>query len=78
MIVLSAIIGAVSGWLGLTISYHASIASGASIVLVATSIFIVAFLFAPRTGIITSTIRRRLHYAHPEEDAFADDLVPRD
>jgi manganese/iron transport system permease protein len=75
MIVLSAIIGAVSGWLGLTISYHASIASGASIVLVATSLFLVAFLFAPRTGIVTSTIRRRLHYAHPEEDAFPDDLV---
>lgn len=78
MIVLSAIIGALSGWLGLTISYHASIASGASIVLVATSIFLVAFLFAPRTGIITSTIRRRLHYAHPEEDVFADDLVAGD
>ena len=75
MIIFSAIIGAFSGWLGLTISYHAGIASGASIVLVATTLFIIAFLFAPRTGVITSTIRRRLHYSHPEQDRFPDDLA---
>ena len=76
MIILSALIGAISGWLGLTVSYHAGIASGASIVLVATAIFMAAYLFAPRTGILTSTVRRHLHHGHPEEDTFADDLAP--
>lgn len=74
MIVISALLGAAAGVLGLTISYHAGIASGASIVLVATAVFLAAYLFAPKTGLITAAIRRRLHYAHPEEDVFIDDL----
>jgi len=74
MIVISALLGAASGVTGLTISYHAGIASGASVVLVATGIFLITYLFAPKTGLITAAIRRRLHYAHPEEDTFADDL----
>jgi hypothetical protein len=28
------------------------------------------FLFAPRTGAITTRVARRLHYAHPEHDRF--------
>jgi manganese/iron transport system permease protein len=74
MVIISALIGAASGVLGLTISYHAGIASGASVVLVATAVFLVAYLFAPKTGLITATVRRKLHYSHPEQDAFADDL----
>jgi manganese/iron transport system permease protein len=74
MIVISALIGAASGVLGLTFSYHAGIASGASVVLVATAVFLVAYLFAPKTGLATATVRRKLHYSHPEQDAFADDL----
>jgi ABC-type Mn2+/Zn2+ transport system permease subunit len=75
MVAWSALIGAFSGVLGLTISYHASIASGASVVLVATGLFIVAFLFSPKAGLITTSIRRRLHYAHPERDHFADAII---
>jgi hypothetical protein len=37
-----------------------------------TGIFIVVFLFAPRTGAITTRIARRLHYHHPERDQFAE------
>src|SRR5262249_53546348 len=48
MIVLSAAIGAISGVVGLFLSYHLSIASGASVVLVATGVFAVVFLFAPK------------------------------
>jgi len=70
MILWSALIGAFSGVLGLTISYHASIASGASVVLVATGLFILAFLFSPKAGLVTTTIRRKLHYSHPERDRF--------
>jgi ABC-type Mn2+/Zn2+ transport system permease subunit len=71
MFALSATIGAVSGVVGLYLSYHLSIASGASVVLVATGIFAVVFLFAPRTGVVTVAITRRLHYSHPERDDFS-------
>jgi ABC-type Mn2+/Zn2+ transport system permease subunit len=76
MVVLSATIGAVSGVVGLYLSYHLSIASGASVVLVATGVFAVVFLFAPKTGIVTVAVARRLHFAHPERDVFLGDDVP--
>ena len=41
-----------SSVIGLYVSYHAGLASGATIVLVATAFFTVALLFAPRRGII--------------------------
>lgn len=68
---LAAIIGAVSGVVGLYLSYYASMASGASVVLVATAIFAFAVLFAPKTGIVTTRVARRLHHGHPERDQFA-------
>jgi ABC-type Mn2+/Zn2+ transport system permease subunit len=75
MVALSASIGAVSGVVGLYASYHLAIASGASVVLVATAIFAVVYLFAPKTGIVTVAIRRRLHYPHPEHDLFPEDAI---
>lgn len=71
MVALSATLGAISGVAGLYLSYHLSIASGASVVLVATGLFAVVFLFAPKTGIVTVALARRLHYAHPERDDFS-------
>ena len=50
-----------------------AIASGASVVLVATGLFALVYLFAPASGIVTVAIRRRLHYHHPERDAFPED-----
>jgi ABC-type Mn2+/Zn2+ transport system permease subunit len=41
-----------SSVIGLYVSYHASVATGATIVLVATAFFTVALLFAPRRGVI--------------------------
>lgn len=70
MIGLSAFLGAASGVVGLYLSYYQGIPSGSGVVLVATSIFLLAFLLAPRTGIITSRVVRRLHHAHPERDDF--------
>ena len=70
MIATSAIFGAISGVVGLYLSYYQGISSGASIVLVATSIFLAVFLFAPRTGAITARVARRLHFEHPERDQF--------
>jgi manganese/iron transport system permease protein len=75
MTLLSALIGAGSGVAGLYLSYHVSIASGASVVLVATGLFALAFLFAPRTGLITVRLTRRLHFSHPERDVFPLDDV---
>jgi manganese/iron transport system permease protein len=52
MMALAAAIAALSGVIGLYLSYYASIASGAAIVLVATGLFALAFLFAPKRGIV--------------------------
>lgn len=58
MMATAAGIGAFSGVAGLYISYYANIASGAAVVLVATGIFLVAFLFAPERGVLISRLKR--------------------
>jgi ABC-type Mn2+/Zn2+ transport system permease subunit len=73
MLATSAAIGAASGVIGLYVSYFRGISSGASIVLVATMIFILVFLFAPGTGTITARVARRLHFGHPERDRFVEE-----
>ena len=50
MMMLAAAIGALSGVIGLYISFYVSVASGAAIVLVCTLFFVLAFLLAPRRG----------------------------
>ncbi|MCB9133141.1 MAG: metal ABC transporter permease [Anaerolineales bacterium] len=50
MMAVAALIGAISGVVGLYLSYYISIASGAAIVLVCTGIFLVVALFAPQRG----------------------------
>jgi manganese/iron transport system permease protein len=61
MMALSALIGALSGVLGLYISYHQDVAAGGTIVLVATGIFGLTWLLAPDHGFIaTRLIRGRL------------------
>ena len=52
MMVVSAGIGVVSSVVGLYASYYLNVSSGGAIVLVATFIFVVAFLVAPRDGIV--------------------------
>ncbi|MBI5933944.1 MAG: metal ABC transporter permease [Chloroflexi bacterium] len=51
MMIIAASIGAASSVVGLYLSYYLNIASGAAIVLTATAVFIVVFLFNPRQGI---------------------------
>jgi manganese/iron transport system permease protein/iron/zinc/copper transport system permease protein len=53
MLVLSAVLGAVCGFVGLLLSFYADIASGATIVLTATAMFALVIAF--------SSTRRRLH-----------------
>jgi manganese/iron transport system permease protein len=55
MMAISAAIGAFSAVTGLYISYYANVASGAAVVLTATAIFLLAFLFAPERGVLWQT-----------------------
>jgi ABC-type Mn2+/Zn2+ transport system permease subunit len=52
MMMTSALIGIFSSITGLYVSYYISIASGSAIVLVSTLIFVIAYLFSPRKGIL--------------------------
>ncbi len=52
MMLISAFIGALSSVTGLYLSYYANVASGAAVVLMATVIFLLVFLFAPRRGVV--------------------------
>jgi manganese/iron transport system permease protein len=61
MMATSAAIGALSGMIGLLVSYHFDVAAGGTIVLVATTIFAFVWLFAPNHGFVpTQLLRRRL------------------
>lgn len=53
MMITAAIIGALANSTGLYLSYYVNIASGPAMVLVATALFAVAFLFAPGRGLLT-------------------------
>jgi len=50
MMVIAALLGFLSGAIGLYVSFYVGIASGAAIVLVATALFLLALAFAPRRG----------------------------
>jgi ABC-type Mn2+/Zn2+ transport system permease subunit len=64
MMAVGAVIGALSSLIGLYLSYHADLATSAAVVLTATCFFLLAFLFAPRHGLLWP--RRRLLGAAPE------------
>jgi len=59
MMIVGAVVGAVSSVAGLYLSFYANIASGAAVVLVCTGFFILAFLFAPRRGTVWTWLRGR-------------------
>jgi ABC-type Mn2+/Zn2+ transport system permease subunit len=59
MMIVGAVIGAVSSVAGLYLSFYVNVASGAAVVLVCTAFFVVAFLFAPRRGIVWTWLRKR-------------------
>jgi ABC-type Mn2+/Zn2+ transport system permease subunit len=59
MIFLSMGFGVVSSILGLYFSYTYNLASGASIVFVATVLFAAAFIFSPKQGILWRTLRTK-------------------
>lgn len=52
MMLIAAAIGAFSSVAGLYASFYINVASGAAVVLIATLIFLLAFLFAPKHGVL--------------------------
>lgn len=52
MMLVAAAIGTVSGVAGLYVSFYLNIASGPAVVLVATLLFVLVFLFAPERGVL--------------------------
>lgn len=59
MLVLSAVFGAISSVIGLYISFEYNLTSGAVIVVVATILFLLAFLFAPKQGVVMRKVRNK-------------------
>jgi len=59
MMAVSALIGILSAVGGLYASYYLNVASGGAMVLVATAVFVLAFLFAPERGALWRLKRRR-------------------
>ncbi len=60
MMGISCLIGIISSVVGLYISYYANVASGAAIVLTATAIFLIVFLFTPERGVVWRRFRRHV------------------
>lgn len=58
MMLLSACFGAFSSVVGLYASFYANVASGAAIVLTATVVFTLVYLFSPQKGILTIMFQR--------------------
>ncbi|GHC43965.1 iron chelate uptake ABC transporter family permease subunit [Roseibacillus persicicus] len=60
MAILSGVFGALSGWLGATVSaLYQDLPAGALIVLVAAALFIASMLFAPARGVVPRSLRQR-------------------
>lgn len=54
LIALAVVIAVVSAVLGLYVSFYLSVASGASIVLIETMVFVAALILSPRSGVLAS------------------------
>lgn len=59
MMLISALVGAISSIAGLYLSYYLNVASGAAVVLTATAIFILVFALSPGRGALWAALRKR-------------------
>jgi ABC-type Mn2+/Zn2+ transport system permease subunit len=75
IMMLGAALGLVSSVIGLYVSYYASVASGAAIVLVATFLFMLALVFSPRRGLLAAMRRPAEFY---EVERHAAESTPQD
>jgi manganese/iron transport system permease protein len=58
LMLLGALIGALCGVIGLYAAYYLNLASGGTIVLFTTAVFLLCFVFAPRYGVLGNVWRR--------------------
>ena len=72
MLVIAAVLGGISGWLGASLSALVPrLPAGAVIVLVAGALFLFSFLFAPARGVVATAWRQaRLRLAYAEQSAL--------
>src|SRR5690625_4020623 len=63
MLILAASFGSISSLAGLYISFKHNLSSGAVIVLAATMLFIISFIFSPKQGVLWRTIKSRKNKA---------------
>ncbi|GER24041.1 membrane protein [Zafaria cholistanensis] len=59
MLVIAAALGTVSAVAGIYASYYLDLSTGASVVLAQALLFLAAYLFAPRNGVLVAGLRRR-------------------
>lgn len=69
MMLLGPVIGGVSALVGLYLSWSLDLPVGGTIVLVATAVFLLAWLLAPRHGVVGRAITRRTAHAAPPAGA---------
>ncbi|HOU25196.1 MAG TPA: metal ABC transporter permease [Anaerolineae bacterium] len=69
MMAWAALIGALSSVCGLYLSFYLNVASGAAIVLVATAMFMLAYLLAPDKGLVFEHLRARRAVTRDECDS---------
>lgn len=67
----AAVAGLLSGAIGLYGSFHLDVASGPSIVLAASGLFVLVWLFSPTRGILVGAVRRTRHRRGRAADAIA-------
>lgn len=67
MMAVSALIGTISSVIGLYLSYYLNVASGAAIVLTATAIFFLVFIFSPQRGVLWQRSRAAAFSSEPVE-----------
>ena len=70
MMAVGAVCGMIAAVAGLYVSYYANVAAGASIVLVATCMFLLALLFSPRRGLVAAW-RRQARVRRTADGALA-------
>ncbi len=71
MMLVAALVGITAGMAGLYLSFHVNLSSGASIVLVAGTLFLAAFLLAPQHGLLSRAWQR---YGHRRQTQMQDIL----
>jgi manganese transport system permease protein len=63
MLLIAPLVAWVSSVAGICLSYWTDVSAGGTIVLVQAGIFVLAYLFAPREGLVTAPLRRNLQRA---------------